>query len=119
MLMLISQSGLTAIDATQIQFYVIDTNADGGGTFKLLAKTPTVENNFYEYLILFEHEDIEVVKATLEFLLVFQLACHDDFVLNVDLPNLYNLGMKYSPKYKKLISREDKHEEKIPVTAEN
>lgn len=97
MLLMVSQDRLKAIDAKLIQFYVIDPNADGGGTFKLLAKTPTVRNNFYDYLILFEHENIEVVKATLEFLLAFQLACPDDFILNIELPNLYNLGMKYSP----------------------
>lgn len=95
--MLISQDKLKAIDAKLIQFYVIDPNADGGGTFKLLAKTPTVGNNFYDYLILFEHEDIKVVKATLEFLLAFQLACHDDFILHVDLNTLCKLGMNVAP----------------------
>lgn len=95
----LSQSGLTAIDEDKIQFFAIDPQADGGGTFKLLTKTPVVQNNFYEYLILFEHEDIEVVKHVMRFLANRQFTPRNVLrehknILVVDLPDLYDYGMK-------------------------
>ena len=65
----------------------------------LLAKTPIINSgNVYDYLIMFEHENVEVVKHVMRFLAngVF-LVPHDTEegnVMIVDLPDLYRHGMK-------------------------
>lgn len=99
MLMLISQDRLKAIPFSQIQFFVIMPECGIDGKFKLLAKSPTTENNFYDYLILFKHEDIEVVKQVMQFLAKgkFLTPYNDDEknIIIVDLPELYKIGMKF------------------------
>lgn len=84
----VSQDELKAIAADKIDFFVINGERNGRGKFPLLAKTPVDSNNFYDYLILFEHEDIALVKTVLAELLVFLNDSPDDFILHVDLPDL-------------------------------
>lgn len=99
MLFLISHDHLKAVDARNIDFYYISPDKNFRGKFALLAKTQKspAEDGCYDFLILFEHEDIQIVKATMKFLLAFQIACPDDFILHVDLDSLYKLGMKVAP----------------------
>jgi len=84
----VSQDELKAIATDKIDFFVINGERNARGKYSLLAKTPVDSNNFYDYLILFEHEDIALVKAVLASLLVFLNNSPDDFILHVDLPNL-------------------------------
>lgn len=90
----ISQGGLTAIDQKNILFFVISSPNTQEPTFKLLAKTPAADNNFYDYLILFQHENVEVVKHVMRFLAngVF-LSIDNSNLLVVDLPDLYQYGL--------------------------
>ena len=88
MKILVSQDELKAIAADKIDFFVINGERNARGVFTLLAKTPVDSNNFYDYLILFEHEEITTVKAVLASLLVFLNYSPDDFILHVDLPDL-------------------------------
>ena len=95
---LISQDGLKAIGYDKIQFFVIPKDRNERGNFNLLAKTPNVEgNNFYEYLILFEHENLAVVNQVMCFLAAGKIFVpYDDDEKNllfVDLPELYKHGM--------------------------
>ena len=94
----LSQDGLKAIDENIIQFFVIAPKADSGGTFKLLAKSPVDTGEFYEYLILFKHENIEVVKHVMRFLangkFIIPDGTEEKNLLIVDLPSLYEYGMK-------------------------
>ena len=95
-MILISQDGLKAIEASKIEFLVIPDIKNFRGNFNLLAKTHVDDNNFYDYLILFEHENIEVVKHVMRFLANDEIIPYDDKtnLLVVDLPNLYRHGMK-------------------------
>lgn len=93
----ISQDRLKAISEDEVKFFAILPERKNG-KFRLFAKTPTVDTNYYDYLILFEHENIEVVKNVMKFLAngIF-LIPHDSEkqnVLVVDLPDLYRHGMK-------------------------
>lgn len=93
---LISQDGLKAIDYDKIQFFVIPEDRNERGNFNLLAKTPNVgANTFYEYLILFEHENLFVVSQVMCFLAAGKFIMHDsdEPLIFVDLPNLYLYGM--------------------------
>ena len=95
---LISQDGLKAIDASAIKFFVIPKDRNERGNFNLLAKTPDVDGNFYDYLILFEHEDLNVVKHVMRFLGNNTAIIPDDDqknILVIDLPDLYRHGMKH------------------------
>ncbi len=93
---LISQDGLKAIAYDKIQFFVItkDENTDEKN-FLLMAKTPTGNGNFYDYLILFKHEDIAVVKQVMCFLAVgnFTILEGEQKLIFVDLQHLYLYGM--------------------------
>lgn len=93
---LISQDGLKAIAYDKIQFFVItkDENTDEKNFF-LMAKTPTVNDHFYDYLILFEHEDIAVVKQVMRFLVIgdFTIPGGNPKLIFVDLQHLYLYGM--------------------------
>lgn len=96
---LISQDGLKAINYDKIQFFTIQLEkhaADTVDTFSLYAKTPVVNGNFFDYLLLFEHEDISVVKHVMRFLAVgdFTIPEGEPKLIIVDLPNLYRYGMK-------------------------
>lgn len=91
---LISQDGLKAIAADKIDFFVIPEDRNQRKNFTLLAKTPKSDNGFYEFLIMFEHEDIEVVKQVMRFLTVFTTSQNDFDIVNVDLKDLYERGMK-------------------------
>ena len=92
--MLISQDKLKAIEFEKIGFFVVNDSQNMRGNYNLLAKTPKFDGGFYEYLILFEHENIEVLKDVMRFFPAFQLAMPDNFILHVDLPTLYNCAMK-------------------------
>ena len=96
-MMLISQDGLKAIDTEKIDFYAILPDRSSNGKFRLFAKTPAVSNNYYDYLILFEHENIEVVKHVMRFLAInvtFLPVARKNEALFVELPDLYRHGMK-------------------------
>lgn len=84
----VSQDELKAIATDKIDFFVINGERNGRGKYSLLAKTPVDSNNFYEYLVMFEHEDIALVKTVLANLLVFLNDSPDDFILHIDLPDL-------------------------------
>lgn len=96
--MLISQDGLKAISAADVKFFVISKDRNERGKFNLLAKTPAVSGNYYDYLALFEHENIEVVKHVMRFLANNKVFIPHDAeeknVLVIDLPDLYRHGMK-------------------------
>lgn len=90
---------MKAIAANEIKFFVIPKDRNERGNFYLLAKTPYVaESNFYEYLILFEHEDLNVVNHVMRFIGngTFFIPDDDDEknILVIDLPDLYRHGMK-------------------------
>ena len=91
----ISRDGLKAIYADLIDFFTILPERNADGKFRLLAKTPT-QNDFYEFLILFEHEDIDVVKRVMRFLangqFFFPVDDNSDLIV-VDLPDLYKHGL--------------------------
>lgn len=95
---LTSQNRMNAIDVNSITFFVIPPDKSKSGNFMLMAKTPYVNDNFYDYLILFEHENLNVVKHVMRFLTSDTIRIpHDDEDKNsivVDLPNLYRYGMK-------------------------
>lgn len=95
---LTSQNRMNAIDVNSITFFVIPPDKSNCGNFMLMAKTPYVNSNFYDYLILFEHENLNVVKHVMSFLTSDTIRIpHDDEDKNsivVDLPNLYRYGMK-------------------------
>ena len=95
---LISQDGLKAIDIAKIDFYYIppDKNIRGKYCFQAKSAKSPAENGYYDFLNLFEHENIETVKAVMKFLVAFQFSCPDDYILQVDLPELARLGMKGS-----------------------
>ena len=96
-MMIVSQDGLKAISAQKVDFLVVHSEKNSSGKFNLLAKTPTRDNNFYDYLIMFEHENIEVVKHVMRFLAGNQIVVPRDDTSNllvVDLPDLYAHGMK-------------------------
>lgn len=96
--MLISQDGLKAISAADVKFFVIPKDRNERGKFNLLTKTPAVSGNYYDYLILFEHENIEVVKHVMRFLandeVFIPYDAEEKNVLVIDLPDLYRHGMK-------------------------
>ena len=98
-MVLISQDRLKAIPLSKIQFFVITPECNSDGDFQLLAKSPTAENNFYDYLILFKHKDIEIVKRVMQFLANgnFLTPFDDDKkgIIIADLPELYKRGMKF------------------------
>ena len=89
---------MKAIAANEIKFFVIPKDRNERGNFYLLAKTPYVaESNFYEYLILFEHGDLNVVKHVMRFIGNGTFFIPDDDEKNImviDLPDLYRHGMK-------------------------
>ena len=97
-MVLISQDGLKAIDASAIKFLVVLPDKNQRGNFSLVAKTPICTENFYDYLILFEHEDLNVVKHVLRFLASDKIFiphdAEDTNIIVVDLPDLYRHGMK-------------------------
>lgn len=99
MLILLSQDGLKAIDASRIDFYYILPERNVRRKFVLQAKSPKspAENGYYDFLNLFEHEDVEVVKAAMKILITAQMTCTRDFIMIIDLPNLYKVGMKVAP----------------------
>lgn len=97
----ISQDRMKAIEASAIKFFVIPKDRNERGNFNLLAKTPDVDGNFYDYLILFEHKDLNVVNHVLRFLAsgkIFIPYNDNDKIerniLVIDFPDLYRHGMK-------------------------
>lgn len=64
-MILISQDGLKAIDADRVEFFAILPQPNPDGKFQLFVRTPTPQNSYYEYLILFAHEDIDIVKRVM------------------------------------------------------
>lgn len=98
MITLISQDGLKAIATDRIEFFLIIDERNKLGKFKLFAKTRINSNTFFDYLSMFEDEDVEVVKKVLRFLVAGGVtAPHSgdkDKYLVVDLPDLYKCGMK-------------------------
>lgn len=100
MLMLVSQDGLKAIDAKKIDFYYILSGGNSRGNYPLYVKTPkspVEDGEGFDLLLLFEHEDIAVVKAVMEFLIEYQFICPDNCILHVNLNELCNYGMKVAP----------------------
>ena len=97
-MILISQDRLKAIPAENINFFTISPDPDKNGKFYLFAKPPTTRNDYYDYLILFEHENLNVVKEVMMFLAngIWLIPYDDDNqnLLVVDLPDLYKHGMK-------------------------
>ncbi|MBR0316188.1 MAG: hypothetical protein IJQ99_04930 [Synergistaceae bacterium] len=97
-MILISQDRLKAIPAENIKFFTISPDPDKNGKFYLFAKPPTTRNDYYDYLILFEHENLNVVKEVMMFLAngIWLIPYDDDNqnLLVVDLPDLYKHGMK-------------------------
>lgn len=94
---LISQDGLKAIAYDKIQFFAITKDDNNGVDFLLLAKPPitAINGTFYDYLILFEHEDISVVKQVMRFLAAgdFTIPEGEQKLIFVDLQHLYLYGM--------------------------
>ena len=95
-MILISQDGLKAIPYDNIEFFTISPDPDKNGNFLLFAKPPTQRNDYYDYLILFENKNINIVKAVMRFLAhgCFFSPLNDDNVMVVDFPDLYKHGMK-------------------------
>lgn len=97
-MILLSQDGLKAISASRVDFLVIPKDRNERGNFNLLVKTPTVSGNFYEYMVMFEHENLEVVKHVMHFLIGDTISIPNDAenktVISIDIPNLYRYGMK-------------------------
>lgn len=95
----VSQDRLKAIAPDKIGFFVINGERNERGKFNLLAKAPVDSNNFFDYLILFEHEDIEVVKNVMIFLANGQFLIPSEVnTVVVDLPNLYRCGLPATSK---------------------
>lgn len=99
MLMLISQDGLKAIDTNKIDFYYIIASNNDYSKNRLMAKAPKfpAEEGYYDFLILFEHEDIDVVKRVMRFLANGQFffpADDNSNLIVVDLPDLYKHGLQ-------------------------
>lgn len=95
MLMLISQDRLKAIDTDKIDFYYIVPNKNQHDKYMLQAKSPKspAENGYYDFLNLFEHEDIEVVKEVLRFLVYLKNSLNgQSLIVDVDIPNLKRFG---------------------------
>ena len=95
MLMLISQDGLKAIDADKIDFYYIMSNKNQRDRYTLQAKSPKfpAENGYYDFLNLFEHEDIKVVKKVLRFLVYLKNSLNgQSLIVDVDIPKLKRFG---------------------------
>ena len=96
----ISQDRMKAIESSAIKFFVIPKDRNERGNFILLAKSPDVANgNFYDYLILFEHEDLNVVNHVMRFLASGKILIpyndkREQNILVIDLPELYRHGMK-------------------------
>lgn len=94
----ISQDRMKAIEASAIKFFVIPKDRNGRGNFNLLAKSPDVDSgNFYDYLILFEHKDLNVVMHVMNFLsngTIIIDSKDKKNILVIDLPDLYRHGMK-------------------------
>lgn len=96
-MILISQDGLKAIDSKRIDFLSIFPDKNSDGNFSLFVKT-TIPYGPYENIILFEHENIELVKHVMRFIangiFFFPRDDDDNNLLHVDLPELYKYGMK-------------------------
>ena len=95
-MILVSQDGKKAIDAKDILFYRIYTKDDGKN---ILMVEPSRENNETDYfgmLIMFEHQNISVVKKVMRFLArgIFFIPRGADEIIDIQIPTLYKFGMK-------------------------
>ena len=93
-MLLISQDGLKAIPVDKIEFYYIAPTKNQRGNYLLQVKSPKMPalEGYYDFLNMFEHEDVEVVKKVMRFLVYLQNSTKESLVVDVNLPQLNRFG---------------------------